>query len=70
MFTYEIFNIYIYIYIYILYIYIYVKTGFSIKHGWYAIKPIAQAAGAVEYIDCFSAEGVKLPPQWVSWIWH
>ena len=28
---------------------------------------IAQSAGAVEYTDCFSADGLE-PPQQVSWI--
>ena len=29
----------------------------------------ALSAGAVEYTDCFSAEG-KTPPQRVSWLGH
>ena len=38
------------------------KTGFKIKYpnkGWYVKtnQSIAQSAGAVEYTDCFSADG-------------
>ena len=32
-------------------------------------KYVAQSAGAVEYTDCFSAEGQD-PPQRESWLWH
>ena len=28
---------------------------------WFQITTIAHSAGAVEYTDCFSAEGVRLP---------
>ena len=28
-------------------------------NGWYAIKPIAQLAGAVEYTDCISGYDTK-----------
>ena len=31
---------------------------------------LAQFSGAVEYINSFSVEGVRPPPQRVSWIWH
>ena len=36
---------------------------------WYSNK-VAQTAGAVEYTNCFSAEGYNLPCQRVSWIFN
>ena len=49
-------------------------TKTSTLQGWhlyiFSIKKIAHPDGAVEYIDCFSAEGGKTSPQQVSWIWN
>ena len=33
------------------------------------VSQIAQSAGVIEYINCFSVERLD-SPQWVSWLWH
>ena len=44
----------------------------QIKISWwyYYYYQLAQSVGAVEYTDCFSAEGLDPPPKRVSRIWH
>ena len=51
-----------------------IRAGFFIYLKYSSLKnkaiPIAQLAGAVEYTDCVSAEGLDPRTQLVSWIWH
>ena len=51
-----------------MYVCIYAEILYSLLIPIYIIT--AQSAGAVEYTDCVSTEGLRTPPDQGSWIWH